>query len=112
LKLENGSRLHLNNILYVPSLKKDFISISCLEDKGERVAFVDGKVWFGKNTLALIKLGLLEFVKEAFIELLHHLLKIWFIWKSISLSYDIGGMVIYIIGSSLLLVNWFMESSI
>lgn len=44
LKLENGSRLHLNNILYVPGLKKNFLSISCLEDKGERVAFVDGKV--------------------------------------------------------------------
>jgi len=31
----------------VPSLKKNLVSISCLEDKGDRVAFVDGKglVW-------------------------------------------------------------------
>jgi len=44
LKLENGLKLHLNNILYVLVLKKNFLSISCLEDKGERDAFVDGKV--------------------------------------------------------------------
>ena len=63
------------------------------------------KYWFGEKTLALIKLGLLEFVKEASIGLLHHLLKLWFTWKSIPLSYGIGGMVIYIVRSSLLLVN-------
>ena len=68
--------------------------------------------WFGEKTLALIKLGLLEFVKEAFIESLHHLLKLWFIWKSIPFSYGIRGMAIYTIRSSLLLVNWFMESPI
>jgi len=36
-----------NNVLYVPSLKKNLVSISCLEDKGDRVVFVDGKglVW-------------------------------------------------------------------
>ena len=43
LKLESGSKLHLNNILYVPGLKKNFLSISCLEDKGDRVAFFDVK---------------------------------------------------------------------
>eukprot|EP00253_Pinus_taeda_P021955 PITA_21955 len=51
LKLDNGSKLHLNNILYVPSLKKNLLSISCLEDKGERNAFVDGKVLvWGKDS--------------------------------------------------------------
>lgn len=29
LKLENGAKLHLNNILYVPGLKKTLLSISC-----------------------------------------------------------------------------------
>ena len=28
-KLENGVKLHLNNILYVPGLKKNLLSISC-----------------------------------------------------------------------------------
>ena len=51
LKLENGAKLHLNNILYVPGLRKNFLSISCLEDKGDRVAFVDGKVLvWGKDS--------------------------------------------------------------
>ena len=51
LKLENGSKLLLNNILCVPSLKKNLLSISCLEDKGERVAFIDGKVLvWGKDS--------------------------------------------------------------
>ena len=51
LKLESGAKLHLKNILYVPSLKKKLLSISCLEDKGDSVAFVDGKVLvWGKDS--------------------------------------------------------------
>ena len=44
LKMENGAKFHLNTILYVPGLKKNLLSISCLEDKGDRVSFVDEKV--------------------------------------------------------------------
>jgi len=44
LELESGGSIHLNNILYVPGSNKNLLSISCLEDKGDRVAFVDGKV--------------------------------------------------------------------
>ena len=44
LELESGSKLHLKNILYVPGLKNNFLSIYCLEDKGERISFFDGKV--------------------------------------------------------------------
>ena len=44
LKLENGAQIHLNNILYVIGMKNNCLSISCLEDKGDRVTFVDGKV--------------------------------------------------------------------
>lgn len=36
--------MQLNNVLYIPGLKKNLISVSCLKDKGDRVAFVDGKV--------------------------------------------------------------------
>ena len=51
LKLDNGAKLHRNNILYFPGLKKNLLSISCLEDKGDRVAFVDGKVLaWGKDS--------------------------------------------------------------
>ena len=44
LELENRGSVHLNNILFVPGLQKNLLSISCLEDKGDRVAFIDGKV--------------------------------------------------------------------
>ena len=43
LELENGGNIHLNKILFVPGLHKNLLSISCLEDKGDRVAFIDGK---------------------------------------------------------------------
>jgi len=44
LELEFGGNIHLNNILYVPGLKKNLLSISFLEDKGDKVAFVDAIV--------------------------------------------------------------------
>jgi hypothetical protein len=42
--LESSNHVHLSNVLYVPSLKKNLVPISCLEDKGNRIAFMDGKV--------------------------------------------------------------------
>jgi hypothetical protein len=44
VKLESGNHVHLSNVLYVPSLEKNLVSISCLEDKGNKIAFMDGKV--------------------------------------------------------------------
>jgi hypothetical protein len=44
VKLESGNHVHLSNVLYVPGLEKNPVSISCLEDKGNRIAFMDGKV--------------------------------------------------------------------
>lgn len=44
LELETCGSIHLNNFLYVPDLKKNFLSISFLEDKSDRIVFVDGKV--------------------------------------------------------------------
>jgi hypothetical protein len=42
--LESGNNVHLSNVLYLPDLEKNLVSISCLEDKGNRIAFVDGEV--------------------------------------------------------------------
>jgi hypothetical protein len=44
IKLESGNQVHLSNVLYVPGLEKNLISISCLEDKGNGISFIDEKV--------------------------------------------------------------------
>jgi hypothetical protein len=44
VKLKTSNNVHLSNVLYVPGLEKNLVSISCLEYKGNRIAFVDGKV--------------------------------------------------------------------
>jgi hypothetical protein len=44
VKLKTGNNVHLNNALYVPSLEKNLVSIYFLEDKGNKIAFVDGNV--------------------------------------------------------------------
>jgi hypothetical protein len=44
VKLKSGNNVHLSNVLYVPGLEKNLVLISCLEDKGNKIAFVDGKV--------------------------------------------------------------------
>jgi hypothetical protein len=42
-QLEYGGELHIEEILYVPGLKKNLISVAVLEDKGYRVIFMDKK---------------------------------------------------------------------
>eukprot|EP00253_Pinus_taeda_P001808 PITA_01808 len=44
LHLNQGQTIHLQEVLYVPDLKKNMVSISAMEDKGFKVAFIDGKV--------------------------------------------------------------------
>ena len=44
VKLKTSNNVHLRNVLHVPSLENNLVSISCLEDKGNRISFVDGKV--------------------------------------------------------------------
>lgn len=44
LQLNQGNIIHLQEVLYVLDLKKNLVSISAMEDKGFRVAFIDGKV--------------------------------------------------------------------
>ena len=44
LQLNQGNTIHLQEVLYVPNLKKNMVSISTMEDKGFKVAFIDRKV--------------------------------------------------------------------
>jgi hypothetical protein len=52
-KLNSGNSLKMKDVLYVPGLKKNLLSISSLEKKGFRVAFIDGEVlmWDKGETL-------------------------------------------------------------
>ena len=43
-KLESRKELKMKDVLYVPDLKKNLLSISRLEKKGFRVTFIDGQV--------------------------------------------------------------------
>eukprot|EP00253_Pinus_taeda_P005051 PITA_05051 len=44
LQLNQDNTIHLQEVLYVPYLKKNPVSILAMEDKGFKVAFIDGKL--------------------------------------------------------------------
>ena len=43
-KIDSGKSLKMKDVIYVPGLKKNLLSISALDAKGIRVSFVDGQV--------------------------------------------------------------------
>ena len=43
-KLDFGNSMKMKDVLFVPRLKKNLLSISALDAKGMRVAFVDGPI--------------------------------------------------------------------
>jgi hypothetical protein len=43
-KLDSENSITMKDVLYVPGLKKNLLSISALDKKGYRVAFIDGEV--------------------------------------------------------------------
>jgi hypothetical protein len=52
-KLNSGNSLKMKDVLYVLGLKKNLLSISTLQKKGFRLAFIDGEVlmWAKGETL-------------------------------------------------------------
>ena len=42
--LDSRNSMNMKNVLFVPGLKKNLLSISALDAKGMRVSFVDGQV--------------------------------------------------------------------
>ena len=43
-KLVSGKSMTMKEVLFIPRLKKNLLSISALDAKGMRVAFIDGQV--------------------------------------------------------------------
>jgi transposase InsO family protein len=59
-KLNSGTPMKMKDVIYVPSLTKNLLSISALEKKGFRVAFLDGEalMWAkGKTMKEAIVIG-------------------------------------------------------
>ena len=55
--------MNMKEVLYVPGLKKNLLSISALDKKGFRVAFIDGKVLMclrGKTLDDVVVIGVEE----------------------------------------------------
>jgi hypothetical protein len=52
-QLKSGKPLKMNEVLYVPRLKKNLLSISSMDDKGYAVEFVDGQVLTWPKGLSL-----------------------------------------------------------
>lgn len=53
LNLESGISLHLSDVLSVPGIKRNLVSISALEDKGYQIAFSEGRVlaWLKNSSI-------------------------------------------------------------
>ena len=49
LQLNQSNSINLQKVLCVPDLKKTLVSISAMEVKGFKVAFIDGKVYVWKR---------------------------------------------------------------
>jgi hypothetical protein len=43
-KLDSVTSMRMKDVLYVPGLKKNLLSILALDKKGFRVSFIDGEV--------------------------------------------------------------------
>ena len=52
-KIDSGKYMKMQDVLFVLGLKKNLLSISALDEKGMRVAFIDGQVlmWAKGNTM-------------------------------------------------------------
>jgi hypothetical protein len=62
-KLNSGKPMKMKEVLYVPGLKKNLLSISALDKKGFRVAFIDGQVFMwprGKTLDDVVVIGVEE----------------------------------------------------
>jgi hypothetical protein len=53
-QLQTGNVFHIDEILYVPGLKKNLISVAMLESKGYSIAFSKGKalMWPSNGSLS------------------------------------------------------------
>jgi hypothetical protein len=65
-QLDSGFMLHIEDILYVPGLTKNLISVGILEDKGHRVIFMEKKALLWPKDTELSSTIVIGIKKEDF----------------------------------------------
>jgi hypothetical protein len=87
-RLDSGTNMKITEILYVPGIKKNLLSVSALEDKGFWVTFMEGKalLWHKDSSLeSAIEIGvrvgglykLLGHLIQAFVHKTVNLCELW-----------------------------------
>lgn len=75
-QLDSGIPLHLSDVLFVPGIKRNLISISALEDKGYHVAFADGKVLAWKKNSSIQSALVIGVRHDSLYKLSAHLIQV------------------------------------
>ena len=94
-KLDYGKSMNMKDVLYVPGLKKNLLSISSLDKRGFKVAFIDGKflMWSkGKTIDDAVEIGVGE---GGIYKLKGHAYSTLTTSTMNPLSYDIEGLLIF-----------------
>ena len=105
-QLNLGDTLQMEEILYVPGLKKNLLSVSILEDKGFCVIFMENQVYLWRRTRTFILLLFSEFEKEESTRSQEILFQPWYIILSTHVSFVIGDSDIFTSEHFLVYSEW------
>jgi hypothetical protein len=90
-QLESGSSLEVKDVLYVPGLTKNLLSVSVMEDKGFVIVFQKGQALIRRKDLALTQLRSLGLEREICTGYGVSLFEPWFIAVTTCVSYGTRG---------------------
>ena len=82
----------MKDVLYVPGLKKNLLSISALDAKGIRVAFVDGQVLMWPRGKAIEDATVIREEDEGLYKLKGQLEQAWFMSRLNQVNYGTKGL--------------------
>jgi hypothetical protein len=90
-QLESGSSLEVKDVLYVPGLMKNLVSVSIMEDKDFVLSSRKGKHSSCRKDLSLTQLSSLGLEREICIGYRVSLFDPWFIAMTTHVSYETRG---------------------
>jgi hypothetical protein len=97
-QLESGGSLDAQDVLYVPGLKKNFLSVSAMEDKGFFITFQRGKVLIRLEKASPDTTVVLGLERELYTGCRESLFRIWYMIVTTYVSCGTGGWDTYTIG--------------